>query len=92
MDGDLLTHRAGLQASRAKTAEPIDPSPQGKDSREDRCAGQTRDKEDKSSLRLAKKFLGLPGGLVVKNLPSSAGDLGSLPCWETEITHTPQIS
>ena len=25
---------------------------------------------------------GFPGGLVVKNLPASAGDTGSIPVWE----------
>ena len=30
----------------------------------------------------------LPGGPVVKNLPLSAGDLGSIPGWGTKIRHT----
>ena len=29
----------------------------------------------------------LPGGLMVKNLPSSAGDMGSIPGWGTKILH-----
>ena len=29
---------------------------------------------------------GLPGGPVVKNLPSYAGDLGSIPGWGTKIS------
>ena len=29
-----------------------------------------------------------PGGKVVKNLPSSAGDAGSIPGWGTKIPHT----
>ena len=28
-----------------------------------------------------------PGGPVVKNLPSSAGEAGSIPGWETKIPH-----
>ena len=28
-----------------------------------------------------------PGGPVVKNLPCSAGDIGSIPAWETRIPH-----
>ena len=28
-----------------------------------------------------------PGGQVVKNLPCNAGDLGSIPGWETKILH-----
>ena len=34
-----------------------------------------------------------PGSPVVENLPSSAGDLGSIPCGGTKITHaTGQLS
>ena len=29
-----------------------------------------------------------PGGPVVKNLPSNAGDTGSIPGWGTKIPHT----
>ena len=29
----------------------------------------------------------MPGGPVVKNPPSSAGDTGSIPGWGTKITH-----
>ena len=29
-----------------------------------------------------------PGGKVVKNLPSNAGDSGSIPGWGTKIPHT----
>ena len=29
-----------------------------------------------------------PGGKVVKNLPSNAGDSGSIPGWGTKIAHT----
>ena len=32
--------------------------------------------------------LGLPGGPAVKDPPSSAGDRGSIPGWETKIPHT----
>ena len=28
-----------------------------------------------------------PGGPVVKNLPSNAGDVGSIPGWGTKIPH-----
>ena len=28
-----------------------------------------------------------PGGPVVKNLPSNAGDMGSMPGWGTKIPH-----
>ena len=28
-----------------------------------------------------------PGGAVVKNLPCNAGDVGSIPGWETKIPH-----
>ena len=28
-----------------------------------------------------------PGGPVVKNLPSNAGDVGSISCWGTKIPH-----
>ena len=28
-----------------------------------------------------------PGGLVVKKLPSNAGDMGSIPNWRTEFPH-----
>ena len=38
-------------------------------------------------------FLGLPGGLVVKNLPASAGDTCSIPGLGTKIPHaTEQLS
>ena len=30
-----------------------------------------------------------PGGPVVENLPSNAGDTGSIPGWETKIPHAP---
>ena len=29
-----------------------------------------------------------PGGPVAKNLPSNAGDMGSIPGWETKTPHT----
>ena len=32
-------------------------------------------------------FKGLPGGLVFKNLPSSAEGVGSIPDWGTRIPH-----
>ena len=32
-----------------------------------------------SSLKIKKKHAGLPGGLVVKNLPASAGDMYLIP-------------
>ena len=28
-----------------------------------------------------------PGGPLVRNLPSNAGDMGSIPGWRTEIPH-----
>ena len=30
---------------------------------------------------------GIPGGPVVKNPPSNARDMGSIPGWGTKITH-----
>ena len=32
-------------------------------------------------------FGDFPGGVVVKNLPSNAGDTGSTPGWGTKIPH-----
>ena len=32
-------------------------------------------------------FRGFPGGPVVKNPPSNAGDVGSIPGWGTKIPH-----
>ena len=34
----------------------------------------------------------LPGGLMVKNLPSSAGDMGSIPGWGTKILQSSHTS
>ena len=34
-----------------------------------------------------KKFRDFPGGLVVKNLPSNSGDVGSIPDQGTKIPH-----
>ena len=44
-----------------------------------------------------KEIWDFPGGPVVKNPPSSAGDAGSIPGWGTKIPHTagqlsPQIA
>ena len=42
----------------------------------------------KTDGKLSKEMrLGLPGGLVVKKLPSGAGDMGSNPGWRTKIPH-----
>ena len=38
----------------------------------------------------SKVYLGdFPGGLVVKNLPSNAGDMGLIPGWGARIPLTP---
>ena len=37
--------------------------------------------------QFTKNFTDLPGSTVVKNLPSNAGDLGSIPDWGTKIPH-----
>ena len=34
-----------------------------------------------------RKIQNFPGGPVVKTLPSSVGDEGSIPGWETKIPH-----
>ena len=36
---------------------------------------------------LRSPFRDFPGGLVVKNLPSNAGDAGSIPGWGARIPH-----
>ena len=38
------------------------------------------------SKRIVRDF---PGGPVVKNPPSNAGDMGSIPGWGTKIPHAP---
>ena len=40
-----------------------------------------------SSLRRKKTLRDIPGGPVVKNPPSNAGDTGSIPGWGTKIPH-----
>ena len=37
--------------------------------------------------RYMEEWRELPGGPVVKNLPSSAGDVGSTPGWGTKVPH-----
>ena len=39
---------------------------------------------DRFSVKTSGDF---PGGAVVKNLPSNAGDMGSIPGWGTKIPH-----
>ena len=34
---------------------------------------------DKADVNCNSKYLGVPGGTVVKNLPANAGDMGSSP-------------
>ena len=40
-----------------------------------------------NSLIFLLKTQGIPGGPVIKNLPSNAGDMGSIPGWGTKISH-----
>ena len=40
-----------------------------------------------SSFHSFLKLRDSPGGPVVKNLPSNAGDVGSIPGWGTKIPH-----
>ena len=39
------------------------------------------------SIKYLKIFGDFPGGPVVKNLPSNAGDESSIPSWGTKIPH-----
>ena len=50
----------------------------------------TEEKVVKSDNKYIFKILGrdLPGGPMVKNPPSNAGDAGSIPGWGTKIPHT----
>ena len=38
-------------------------------------------------LEIKEKIWDFPGGPVVKNPPSNAGDAGSIPGWGTKIPH-----
>ena len=39
-------------------------------------------------FKKSKKLRNFPGGLVVKTLPSNAGDVGSIPGWRAKIPQT----
>ena len=47
----------------------------------------------KNLKRKLRQFQDFPGGSVVKNMPSHAGDMSSIPAWGTKIPHaTRQLS
>ena len=49
--------------------------------------------KSKECVHIKKSNKDFPGGLVVKNPPSNAGDAGSIPGWGTRIPHaTGQLS
>ena len=50
--------------------------------------GASRAAPGKSGLHARGE--GVPGGPVVKNLPSNAGDVGSIPGWGTKIPYASQ--
>ena len=44
----------------------------------------------RKEIKKNKELRNFPGGLVVKNSPSSAGGVGSIPGWGAKIPHASQ--
>ena len=74
---NIITPAAGVEANRDAGSSLLGASRMEKEPSGARCLGMLIDMfcEVASMIRI-KRGWGLPGGPVVKNLPSNAGDLG----------------